>query len=418
MKTVFAEEFDTETQVVSAENEHEAVADERELSEYINADFKLADLVNELSQFCEEKGMRLDAGVARNIAVSLASSKLLVFDGISSQDFNSLMIILSEYFATRTYVDKLDGSVKDVNDLFYSYDQNGDYIKRSSVMVLDDAALAEDKVHILGVDGVNKASFEKLVKPFANYLASSKERSTVQIFNEYGTNVGFNVTKNLKIAVRLAEDTSVDMLPASVLRMASYNHVTFVRCQAKSAWSTHHGCNRYQLEYIFEKESSAAGVSEKLYKKVDKLESFVSSHTDYLIGNKLWLAFEKQIGLQLSANAELDEATDAAVATKLLPSMSAALYNKLTQEDETLKGTVEFTFGEENVALCAKLLNANQEKQASLADAEMKAKSAVKDKAKNNTDTISLDETVTAVDDEIPVEVVEDVLVTEDREGE
>ena len=361
---MFSEEFDASEEVEQQEVEAEADTLDAEISKYVDTGFKLHNMVADLLHFCEERGFKLNAGVAENIVSSLASSKLLILEDISSEDFNGLMLVLSEYFSTKTYVDKIEGEVEEVYDLFFSRDHVGDAKKKASVLAMEDAARAKEKIHLLCVDGLTAASFEKFIKPFTTYITSQKSSTPVKIFNSQGANVGFNVLQNVKLILRLANDVAIDTLPASILRVAACASIAPVKCQVAEEHLPHHGCNRYQLEYMYEKESSAAAVSENIYKKVDKLESYVASHCDYSIGNKLWLAFEKQIGLLLSAKKETAEAVDSAIALRILPSMMAALNGHLTKEDESLQATLEFIFGEENVAFCVKFISTVEGKHA------------------------------------------------------
>ena len=100
------------------------------------------------------------------------------------------------------------------------------------------------------------------------------------------------------------------------------------------------------------------------------MEKFIFTHSGYKIGNKLWLTFEKQIGLLLAAKKELTEAVDIAIATKLLPSMSASIKNLLTKDDETLKAKLEFIFGEENISFCSKFIDSLDKKPSETDKAE------------------------------------------------
>lgn len=354
---MFYEEFDAREQVYTDTASSDSLSD-IEMSEYVDVDFKLADMAAELAAFCEQRGMKLGAGVAENIVVSLAGSKLLIVDGISSEEFNTLMLLLSEYFATKTYIDKIDGTVNESYDLFFTYDNFGEYIKRPTVFAMEAASAVPDSIHLAGFDGLDESSFEKFIKPFINYIGSAKDNNLVRILNEQGANIGYSVSKNLKLVVRLDESTAIDMLPTAILRMASYNNISIVRCRQASEWSAYHGCNRYQLEYMHEKESSSSNVSENIYKKIDKLESFVFNHSGYKIGNKLWLALEKQIGMLLAAKKEPEDALDVAMATRLIPSVASALKGKLNKEDESLRETLEFIFGDDNIASCSKLMAA------------------------------------------------------------
>lgn len=381
---MFSDEFDAKDDSESTDYHANDEMLDVEMSEYVDPEFKLADMVEDLAHFFTDRGMRLDNGVAENIAVSLASSKLLILDGIKSEDFNTFMLILSDYLATKTYVDKIDKETKEHYDCFHVYDNHGDFTKRSSVLALEDASKEKEKIHLLSVDGLDADTFDKLSAPFATYLTSTKDSSTVRVMNAQGANVGYSIRNNLKLVLRLDDAANVGDLPVSVLRAAAVTRVSFVKCQAASEWHAHHGCNRYQLDYIFEKESSAKDVSENVYKKIDKLESFVASHADYKIGNKLWLAFEKQIGLLLSAKKELNDAIDAAVATKLLPSMISALNGNLTKEDESLKETLEFIFGEENIELSASIVASVENMKTQAARAEAKRENTAENMANEN----------------------------------
>ena len=406
---MFYEEFDAREQSYSDTGVTDYIND-IEMSHYIDADFKLANMAAELAVFCEERGMRLGAGVAENIVVSLAGSKLLILDGIGSEDFNSLMLLISEYFTTKAYIDKVTGPVNESYDLFFSYDNFGEYVKRPTVLAIEAASAVPDLIHFAAVDGLDASSFEKYVKPFINHISSARDHNLVRILNEQGANVGYNVSRNLKLVVRLDDVTPLDTLPTTVLRMASYTHVSLVRCMQSSEWSSYHGCNRYQLEYMHEKESVASNVSENVYKKIDKLESFVSAHSDYRIGNKLWLALEKQIGMLLSTKKETEDALDVAMATRLIPSMAAALRNNLTKEDETLRETIEFIFGDENVSVCKKLIESIEDSEKKLFEMEHPEVVVASSKEADNASVQALKTEINTTSDVTQDEVVEEVL--------
>jgi hypothetical protein len=131
----------------------------------------------------------------------------------------------------------------------------------------------------------------------------------------------------------------------------AYNDVRMIKCPASDSVSLLHGLNRYQLDYIGDRESKC-DVPEDLWKKVDKLEKFVGTHAEYSIGNKLWLNFEKHLALLTAVGVALPAATDSAIAARLLPSMTVTVSGKLGDEDEGMAETLEFIFGEDNVKRC------------------------------------------------------------------
>lgn len=405
---MFNEEFDTHTGEDDALPEAEEDIDD-EISKYINPGFRMADFAKELARFAEGRGMKIDLGTAENLAVSLATSRLIVLDGVKSEDFNQFILILSDYFATRAYVDKIDGNIKDSYALFFSNDSHGDYVKKSSVVALEDAIIHKDKVQLLAIDGVNKNVFEQLSKPFAGYITSPKEKNEIKIYNEHGANVGYNIPRNLKIIVRLTDRTPMDTIPTAMLRTISYSSVSYVKCKPVSEHYEYHGCNRYQLEYMLEKEGYAGDVNDKVYARIDKLENYVSAHSGYKIGNKLWLNFEKQMGLLLSVGKDMEDATDIAVATKLLPSMAAAIRGNLTAEDDTLKGTLEFIFGDDSISACMKFINSLQDKNNNLNSGAVKSNDAKKTAGKT-------DKKHPAAEDQVVVMEEYDDVVLEENE--
>ena len=364
---MFNDEFDVSVENTDAGSDRSEEPIDDEAHKYIDNSFKLGDMVREINTLFEERGMRLDAGVAENLAVALTTSKMIIVNGISSDDFNTFLRILSEYFNTNTYIDKVEGEINNSSDFFFTVDKDSlfsnhtEFVKKAPIMALEAAASANEKVYLLGMDGMNADTLEEFVKPFAGYLASFKSKNSVQIYNRQGSNVGYMVNKNLKFIIRLDYSAPIDTISDSILRMAAYANIAFVKCQPVEEYTQYHGCNRYQLEYMLDRESSASIISEQVYKKVDKLESFVASHANYGIGNKIWLALEKQIGLLLSLDWNIQDAIDAAITMKLLPTMAGALRDKSLGEDVSLIGTLEFIFGEGNMTAATRFINSLQD---------------------------------------------------------
>lgn len=357
---MFNDEFDAHASSPAYASESADDFLDDEIAKYVDPGFKALDLAKELLAFAEEKGMRFERTAIESLTASLITSGLVIVDGLSSEDFNAFMLILSEYFASRPHVDRLDGELADCYEVFFSHDAHGDRAKKAAALAIEDAIADGVKINILALDNVNEKTFEQLLKPFTAYLLSPKDKNDIKIYNDRGANVGYNVTKNLKLIIRLEDSAPVDLLPVALLRAASYNHLSFVKCQPAAAHGEYHGCNIHQLYYILEKEGHASDVGEQIYRKIDKLEEYARSRASYGIGNKLWISLERQLSVLLALEKELEEAADIAVATKLLSSVCAVLRGTEAKEDETLKGMIEFIFGEENVSACTRFINTLQ----------------------------------------------------------
>lgn len=369
---MFIDEFDTANE---EEEEKEVVATEAETdySEYINNSFMIGDAVNEFIAFAAERGFKLSSGFAENLLASLMTSKIIVTNGMSSEDFNDLMIILSEYFGTEVFVDEYTSSEEAGHSLFYSTDANGDYVKKNVMLALESAKSKPELVCFAALNNVTADGFEEYVAPFAKYVQSPKKNNQIDIYNDRGTNIGCNIPANLWLVVNLSDTESVENLPLAYMRFASVLTHGYSKCPVAESLTVSHGFSRYQLEYILEKQGSKNEIPEDVYKKIDRLEKYALDLSSYNIGNKLWLTVEKYMSMLLAVGAEINEALDFTLAVKILPSMLSSLKEKLTDDDKTPAETVEFIFGEEYISASKELIESVTEVNARKAELERKA---------------------------------------------
>lgn len=354
---MFREEFDAQSEEAEAAAEIEESYFDETLRKYVNADFGISELCDELSDYIQAHGLKPENGVVNSIVTSLMTSRLLILEGISSEDFNALMVILSEYFGTRTYVETVEDNVKEAHELLFAYDHHDDHAKKPATLALEESPTAPEKLHLLGLDGIGAECIEHLASPFSKYLLSPREKNEIIIYNENGANVGFTIANNLRLILRPADVVAIEQLPVSLLRGASCVVASFVKCPAAAEYPQYHGCNRHQLDYINAMNNLADTITEDTYKRIDKLEAYAAEHAEFGIGNKLWLAVEKQLGLLLASGKEIYEALDITVSAKILPAICSALKGKLTEDDESIKDKINFIFGEEYTDLCTKLLS-------------------------------------------------------------
>ena len=346
--TLFHEAFDAD---VAVAEETEAVEDfiDENVMEFIDTGFTMADAVSEFLRFALERGYKFERTAVENLFISFATSKFIVTN-MPIPDFNECMLLLSEYFGCRAFVDTLDESGTAAVGANGSYENMGSVATVGMLPAIRCAGNSRDKIHVYAINNARCASIYELIRPLMRYINAPKAKNDIEIFNENGINVGYSISPNLWLVVNLAEGEYTDALPLSITRVCSANYIGLVRGQQSESRTLSHGLNRHQLEYIVEKSKGKTDIPEELWKKIDKLEKYVSEYSDYKIGNKLWLGFEKHTALLTACGEELAEAADFAIAVRLLPSMSSILRNKLAAEDKTLVDTLEFIFGSENIS--------------------------------------------------------------------
>ncbi len=314
-------------------------------SEYIDDQFRISDAASEFKRFAFERGYKLDRGVAENLFASLSVSKMLVLNGTSADDFNSLVLLLSEYFGCAVCLDNSADLHENAENVFHGYDSEGYGVKKNIFKALENAASMPDKVHISAIDDITADNAGDWIVPLMRYLRSYKRRNEIVMPDETGKNVGYTIGNNLWIMIRLADTQTADSLPVDILKCASVINLSFVKCQVMDDQIPSHGFTSYQMEHMKGQVAGKYEVSEEIWKKIDKIEKYAKGYSNYTIGNKLWLDVEKHMEILLACGVEVDEAIDAALAIRVLPSITASLKDKLTKEDKTVLQTVEFVFG-------------------------------------------------------------------------
>lgn len=358
---MFKDEFDVVKRDTGVEEEAFGDILDFDASEYIDDNFRIKDVAAEFSKFAEERGFKLTRGVAENLFASFTTSRLLVFSGLSSEDFRNVIRLLAEYFETTPYIDNAmrpEDAEEDIGDnVFFSFDSQWDRKSKNILTALQSASNVGHKVQLAAIEDMTAENVTEWLEPFMRYVRHPKKRNEIRIYDGHGKNYGYNIARNLWLVVNLAEGERLESFPSAVLKCAAAVRISYVQCEYAEEQTPCHGLTSEQVDYMLVKESSKKEVPEDMWKKVDRLERYASEHSDYSIGNKLWRDLEKQMGMLLACDLELIDAADAAIAVKLLPSVCAELNGKLSKEDKTVLQTMEFIFGEENIQYSKAMLD-------------------------------------------------------------
>ena len=418
---MFKDEFDTAEEEGEVEVAKEHIADDGHM-EFIDTTFRIADAAGEFEKFAKERGFKLSAGCSESLMAALATSKLVLTD-MPAEDFNSFIMLLSEYFSTDAFVDSELTKIADGHGFFFTTDEHGDFVKRNVTLAVEAAKTHPESVTFAALNNATVSGFAEYIAPFGRYIASGKPINEIRLMNEHGTNVGYSMPNNLWFIINLDENTALDTLPLASARLASVLNIDYVKCPVAESVTISHGFSRYQIEYILEKESKKE-IPEEIFKKVDRLEKYAGEHSEFRIGNKMWLGFERFISLLICCGMEVADAVDAGVAIKLLPSICGAVKGNLTGDDKSVMEMVEFIFGDENIAYAKALnekINATNSRLAQ-AETQKKAKSATEEErrtsgATNADESGELGEEVKLDLEEVPLtlEEVDVRLETEEK---
>jgi hypothetical protein len=272
------------------------------------------------------------------------TSRVMIFNGLTSDDFNSLMSLMSEYFGTAPCVDLAKDSMSD--NVFFTKDTQG-YTKKTNILkALQLAANSHEKIQLAAIDGINENNVNAWLEPFIKYIRISRNRNDIAIFDEDGRNLGYSIARNLWIVMRLDKQHSFEKLPEFVVKNAAVVDVSYSKCPVQEERTAYRRITFYQTEYIINKETGNKDVSEETWKKIDKIEKYAQQSSTYSIGNKLWLELEKQMDILLACGIETDDALDAVLASRVLPSAVVTLSGQSKEDDITLDQALEMVLGE------------------------------------------------------------------------
>ena len=351
---------------------------------YVDKDLTMEKAASEFAIFATERGFKLDKHVAEKFISSLTASRLIVLNHMSSESFNSFMLILSEYFDTPTYIDTVDQTYAEEHNAFFSYDENDAHVKRNIVNAMASARNVRETVHFAALDNVNFDGMLNYFKPFMKYINNPKGNSPITVRNEHGTETTYPVPGNLWIIINPAENENISAMPESISKLATVNAVSFMKSEPTEERTPVSKFKYYQMCFFADRLENKSEVTEEFWKKIDKFEEYVKTYSNYSIGNKLWLKLEKQITALVECGVEFDSAVDNAMCMALMPSVTAALDGKLSKEDRTIVESLDIIFGEENLPACHEFAKRSAEAALSKAKTKATANEDVKNDTEDN----------------------------------
>ena len=98
---------------------------------YIDNELTFNDAISDFITAAKEKGMEFDKANVSRIFSAMASSRIIVTNGLSAGAFEDLMVILGNYFESAAYIDSVDDT----------------YTSHESVLFRNDAAGNRTKTH-------------------------------------------------------------------------------------------------------------------------------------------------------------------------------------------------------------------------------------------------------------------------------
>ena len=370
---MFKDEFEAEPEHQG--NAREAAVKERRAYDdslkYVDKSLDFARAAGNIRSLALERGLMLDEDTVKSILAAVSSSRLLVFKDVSSEDFKSLISLLSDYFGTKTYIDKVDGSYVSEEGALFSTDEEGNRHKRNLTLAIESASNAKERLHIAALDGVLSEGMMKYFTPYVKHARNPRGYTVLTAHNDRNREATYYIPQNMWFAVNLAAGESYDALPGIVSEIATVIRVAITRSAPSGRHTDVGNFFFYQMDYISERAVNRFVVAEELWKRIDSFEKRVKSlEPSFAINNKVCLAFERCAAALMAMGMDAKQSVDFAMAVKLIPAAILASSGKKTENGESLSDIFDAVFGDDDMIKCAEVLkNAENEKKYALSNA-------------------------------------------------
>ncbi|MBE6577219.1 MAG: hypothetical protein E7653_03680 [Ruminococcaceae bacterium] len=358
---MFIKEFD-----VAAEEKVVEVADaglegvDAQYHLYIDSEQSFENAVREFELLATEKGFKFNTETVRELFASIASSRLVFVKGLDEEHFKNLLILLGGFFETTSHFDVADDSYATYDNVLFKKNDQGARIKTDICLSFDAARNTPQNIHFAGLYGAALENFNTYFEPFVNFAKNPLGACRVTALNESYTETTYYIPQNLWFIVNIGEDERIDALSQNVLDVATVTNVRFVECESTPHHDGIKKFSYYQLDYLTEKLGVSADVDEDDWKKLDRLEEYVAAHTQYNMGNKMWLCLEKYVAVYLACAGDRAEVLETAVCSKILPSVVSALSGNMDKEEKSFCVVLEDILGEDSVDKCKEFVKTSR----------------------------------------------------------
>ncbi|MGM9643473.1 MAG: glycoside hydrolase family 3 C-terminal domain-containing protein [Eubacteriales bacterium] len=353
---MFADEFDILSENVAHQADIRIADTDTTNFAYIDKEQSFELAAHDFETFAYERGVKISLDASRRIFASLSASRLLVLNPMVQEDFEKLILVLSNYLETSPFIDKVDDTYIDSSHVLFGSDSNGTKTQTQFGYAIEAAVKVPQHIHIAAMTGVVAENLSMYFNPFVNYAKNPLGACYVPVVDDRHVETTVYLPPNVWFVLNLAEGESADKLPDYVAEIATVGSIEILPCEPSDSHSYVHPFSFYQLDYLVEKSSAKFVIDEDTWKKIDHIEEYVSTHTQFKIGNKMWLCLERYAHVFMACGGDRDAAIDEAIAAKLVPAMVSALKNRLAPDDRNLSDTIEVILGEERANACKELI--------------------------------------------------------------
>jgi hypothetical protein len=338
---MFNDEFKDETSTKEEKVEDKKVKSEEEDLKFVNKNLNFSQAISNFISSASENGVIVDRASATTLFASLASSRLIVVDNMQSDNFYKFLNVASNYFGVPSFVDYV------YDEYPFSYEhvgENGATIKSNVINAIESANKNKEKIHLIGLDNVKISNFKEYFEPFNKYILNPKKLTKGVVL---GSST-YDIPNNVWFIINVSSQDNIKNFDLDLARGICVDSFSVLDNEVQSEKKEYPLFTSQQLNYLATKTVESVVISEEVWKKLDKFESFATELNGTQFGNKLVRAIEKHVAILAENDNTVNEAVDMTLASKIAPFMFIEL-KEFNLKDEGIMDALDKAFGEDNV---------------------------------------------------------------------
>lgn len=283
-----------------------------------------------------------------SLVASLAASRSIVVRTDNSEAVGNILDVFAKCFDARVH--RVHASAEDTSIQAVISGKDG---ATGIEDALRAAALSPDKISIVFIDGVKTADVREYLGDIMDYTG------TPLIDFEARFERKLIISSNVWFVLAVERNRLVETGKACIVRVDADNSGLVDIEEARTTEGNEildvYTVSCGSLTDIVTRERENSYLSEKYWRKIDKLEDHISSKISFRLSNKALNAMERYISVCVCAGAEQEEAMDSAVAALMLGRIEATSAPALVGE-ETLSEVMDQVFGADKDDRCRELI--------------------------------------------------------------
>ncbi len=307
----------------------------------------------DLAKYLTEHGILADYAMARKILSGVCSSRILQIVSKEKALSRRLVALLGQFFGGS--VENYDiADAQSFADILYAKDGSNTAISE----LLQHCSENRDAIHLLAADYTDIDGAAKVFTQLSRY-ADSRIKNELSVYYD-GKTQKVLLYPNLWIALCAEEGEKILSTNATFNEALCTLYLQLDACAEKEGATLEKPFNYYQL-YKMEKTALRFDGTyaqknlpdeDKFWKKVDKIERYLSEETGYRFSSKLSASIERFATVFLACDGELEGALDSAVACKLV--LTALGLAGLSEREFAVQ--IESIFGEDSTEETKKMI--------------------------------------------------------------